>query len=1330
MPAVSKASHVSGGEVNYTSLGGNQYKVQLILYWDCASFDPGTTALMTATNTCGLATVNFTVNLDTAYEVSQVCPSSVSSTRCNGGTLPGNKKNVYSAIVTLPGACSVWTFEHTSCCRNVSNNVPSQPSYTFYATLNNLVAPDNNSPYFTSQPLPYMCVGQPVCYSPGVVELDGHTLTFSFVDAMNTNSTTPVPYGGGFSGSSPMPGITIDPTTGLISFTPTTVGNFVVSFLVVETNSSGVVIGSVIRDIQMVVVNCSNQVVACNSGGITNLVGFGATATGPNSMQICENIPFTFNISFTDPDAANILSYTSNILQVLPGATISSSGSNPITISVGWTAPPGSANTNTTFALTVADNACPVTGQQTVNYIIDVLAATNAGPDFIKCGTQAVQLNGNGPGTVFNWSVLSGPPMVVGTNFSCNPCQNPLASPNATTTYLLTCNGGSGCVITDTVTVFVVPNFSYTATQSSSNSCLQDPVQLDVTGITPAGAYTFQWSPATYLSNANIPNPTATFISAGTYTYTLTVVSPAGCTQTSTLSIVAAPAFSPVIIASNDTSFCGGGTVNLGVGFAGGSVPPTCGLSAGPGCGGASISGVVGTGTTSNTATTWPAIFGNWYTSTKHQMLFRASELNAAGILGGKIDQLDFMVTAINGISTYHQFTIRVGCTNLNALGTTWESGLHQVFNPKTVNVIVGWNTMMLDNAFEWDGISNIVVEVCSSEGPGAFGYSNYTQSSISPFTTTSFTSCLYSTTDQFDMCPDLTNWITPTTDRPNVRFHYCSMASDPTNYSYEWTPSSGVIANQFAQNTTAVPPSTMDYYITVTDINGGCSDVDTVHVDVVNINSLTVTPAGPYCVSIGTTYTLESSVPVGTGSWTGAGIIDPVLGIFDPAVAGLGTHQVIYAVNGACGTGADTMDIQITPAPDATINQVTNQCVSGSPITLSAAFPGGTWSGNGITNASTGTFDPAIAGVGYDTITYTVNIPCYSQDTMVIRVTSQLDPTITHVGPFCGTTQSILLSAVDPGGTWSGPGIVNPAAGIFDPFVAGPGQQVVYYTIAGLCGNVDTDTITVLPSPTLSISSDTTEGCEPTTVVFAGTSDQPGGTSLWSFGDPLSGINNVSNSPSPLHTYNYSGSYDITFIYANPIGCSDTLVMPAYITIHSQPVAAFSATPQPATILNPEINFIDNSTGLVDNWHWTFGFINDSSLIQHPSYTYPDTGVYAVELIVKNIHGCADTTNSYVAIDPIFTFYAPTAFSPDENGNNDVFRVYGDGIDASTFQMMIFNRWGETIYAGTKYEEGWNGAKNNTGELVGQDSYVYKITFKDHAGRKHQYIGHVTIVK
>ncbi|MCK6648999.1 MAG: hypothetical protein L6Q66_05040, partial [Bacteroidia bacterium] len=733
------ASHVSGGEVTYSYVGPNQYQVNLILYWDCGSFDPGTSQTMTATNTCGLASVNFTVNLDTAYEISQICPSSLNQTTCGTGSLPGNKKNVYSAIVTLPGACTLWTFEHTSCCRNVSTNVPTQPSYTFYATLNNVAAPTNNSPYYTSQPLPYFCVNQPVCFSPGVVELDGHTLSFSFVSAMDGNSTTPVPYAGGYSGTSPMPGIAIDPITGLISFTPTMQGNFVVSFLVTETNASGVVVGSVIRDIQMIVVNCSNQVISCNAGTLTNLTGTGATQTGPNSMQICENIPFTFQATFQDPDAGDILTISSNIAQVLPGAVITMTGTNPVTITVSWTAPPGSANTNTTFAVTVADDACPVPGQQTTNYIIDVLSAASAGPDQLKCGNQGVTLNSVGPGTVFNWSVLSGDPIVVGTNFSCNPCQNPVASPSVTTTYVLTCSGGNGCIINDTVTVNVVPDFTYNVTQSGTSSCLLQPIQLGIANLTPnTTGYTYNWSPATYLSSTTISNPVATITAPGTYNYTVSVTSPQGCVKTDNVAITVVPAVSPTITAHADTSFCGGGTANLGVSF-GNAVPAVCGLTTSGPCA-VPLPYTIGTGNLTTNA--YPTPFASFWHDGRIQILYLASELIAGGMTGGKISSAAFNIVTKGSIAPYNGFTIKMKCTPLSSLPTTFQTGLTTVYGPISSTTTVGWNTYNFPTAYEWDGISNIIVEVC-------FDNTAYDpQNDVVQKTTTAFNSTIMQYTD------------------------------------------------------------------------------------------------------------------------------------------------------------------------------------------------------------------------------------------------------------------------------------------------------------------------------------------------------------------------------------------------------------------------------------------------------------------------------------------------------------------------------------------------------------------------------------------------------
>lgn len=1321
MPKESMSSHIAGGEITYICLGANQYQIQLNLYWDCTGgFDPGSTATINLVSTCGgTATLNMTQINPGGTDISQTCPTVVSS--CSGGTFPGMNMNTYTGTVTLAPVCDTWTMSYSTCCRNSAIDNVSGTNYYIEATLNSATAPCNSSPTMDQvAPIPYVCANQPVNYSYGVTEPDGDSLYYSLVPALDA-AGVPSSYYAGYSGTAPLPGATLNGLTGLLSFTPTTIGNYVFVILVQEYDANGNLVGTVMRDIQFVVQNCTNIVPDPTTGNIT---GFGGDAvqTGPYSLEMCAGNCFNFTATFTDPNPADVLTDTSNILTALPGAILTSSGTNPLTLNVSWCAPPGVMGQNLTFSVTISDGVCPIVGQQTYVYSVNILDATTASPDPTICGTQTAQLNAYG-GSIFNWSVVSGPPMTP-ANFSCNPCDNPVASPNATTTYAVVSNLSGTCDNVDTVTVFVVPNFSYTVTQSSSNSCLQDPVQLDVVGVSPAGTYDYQWSPATNLSSDTIPNPLATFISPGSYTYTLTVTSPAGCVQSNVLSIVAAPAFSPVVEATNDTSFCGGGAVNLGVNFAGSSVPPTCGISASGGCGGTALEGTVGTGTATNTSTTWPAIFGNWYTSEKHQMLFTAAELNAAGVTGGKIDQLDFMINLINGITTYHQFTISMGCTSLNALGTTWVTGLVQVLNPSTVNVVVGWNTMVLSNAFEWDGISNIVVEVCSTEGPGAAGYSNYTNSCESPYTTTTFTSCLYSYTDAFDMCPDLTNFIQSTSNRPNVKFHYCSLTPDPSNFTYLWTPASGIIADSTSQFTTAMPTSSMDYYITVTNISGGCSDVDTVHVEVTNISTLTVTPAGPYCQSAGSD-TLEVSVPFGTGLWSGPGITDDSLGVFSPSTAGAGTHEIIYAVNGACGIASDTIDITVTPPPDPTITPVPSLCVGSAPVTLSAVIGGGTWSGNGITDGNAGTYDPSVAGAGNDTVTYTITTPCYAQDTVVIPVLLQWDATITHTGPYCTSLPAVTLTAANPGGIWSGPGITDSVNGVFDPSVSGSGTHVIYYTIPGLCGAQDTDTIIVLASPIITVLPSVTEGCEPTTVSFTSTTTQPGGTCLWDFGDE-SGVANVCD---PTYTYTAVGLYTVTLIYTTPLGCSDT-VNDVVITIHSQPEAAYTAGPQPTTVLQPEINFTDISTGVVDQWHWTFGYANDSSIIQNPTYVYPDSGTYGIELIVTNIYGCADTTTGFVTIDQILVFYAPNSFSPNDNGNNDVFRVYGDGIEKSTFEMTIFNRWGERVFRSVDYEEGWNGARNNTGELVQEDVYVWTVKFKDYLGKKREYIGHVTIVK
>ncbi len=142
----------------------------------------------------------------------------------------------------------------------------------------------------------------------------------------------------------------------------------------------------------------------------------------------------------------------------------------------------------------------------------------------------------------------------------------------------------------------------------------------------------------------------------------------------------------------------------------------------------------------------------------------------------------------------------------------------------------------------------------------------------------------------------------------------------------------------------------------------------------------------------------------------------------------------------------------------DANICPAGPYCTTDAPVTLTAVTAGGTWSGTGITNATTGTFDPSVAGTGTFTIVYTIG--CGS-DSITITVTC-CGAKINPAGPFCITDAPVTLTAAASGGTWSGSGITNASTGTFDPSVAGAGTHTIVYTISG-CGS---DSVSIIVNP------------------------------------------------------------------------------------------------------------------------------------------------------------------------------------------------------------------------------------------------------------------------
>jgi hypothetical protein len=140
----------------------------------------------------------------------------------------------------------------------------------------------------------------------------------------------------------------------------------------------------------------------------------------------------------------------------------------------------------------------------------------------------------------------------------------------------------------------------------------------------------------------------------------------------------------------------------------------------------------VGNGTIVNDGFTYPAPYGNYYWGARHQFLVTAAELQAAGASSGDINSVGFDVVTPAG-TPLNDFEIKIGTTAVADL-TAWETGLTSVFYAATYTESAGVNIHNFSTPFNWDGVSNLIIETC-------FNNFNYTTNAIVNQTATAFNS-------------------------------------------------------------------------------------------------------------------------------------------------------------------------------------------------------------------------------------------------------------------------------------------------------------------------------------------------------------------------------------------------------------------------------------------------------------------------------------------------------------------------------------------------------------------------------------------------------------
>jgi gliding motility-associated-like protein len=278
------ATHIVGGEITYKCLGGNTYQVRLDLYVDCINGEP--TAIQ-QDNPAYIGIFDagggsFKIVDSIQKEPNDVLvPPNFSNSCVNNPPQTCLRKVTFIKKYVLPANSKGYRIVYIRCCRNATiSNIAnsSELGATYFCNIPPIAeSACNNSAFFKNYPPQIICINNPLVYDHSATDPDGDSLSYEFCNsyaggAPNNpkpfpNTLMPVPitnYVSPFSSANPMGGnpvIKINPTTGIISGTPTAMGRYVVTVCCNEWRN-GVLINTVKREFQFVVTNCTKAVVA------------------------------------------------------------------------------------------------------------------------------------------------------------------------------------------------------------------------------------------------------------------------------------------------------------------------------------------------------------------------------------------------------------------------------------------------------------------------------------------------------------------------------------------------------------------------------------------------------------------------------------------------------------------------------------------------------------------------------------------------------------------------------------------------------------------------------------------------------------------------------------------------------------------------------------------------------------------------------------------------------------------------------------------------------------------------------------------------------------
>lgn len=510
---------------------------------------------------------------------------------------------------------------------------------------------------------------------------------------------------------------------------------------------------------------------------------------------------------------------------------------------------------------------------------------------------------------------------------------------------------------------------------------------------------------------------------------------------------------------------------------------------------------------------------------------------------------------------------------------------------------------------------------------------------------------------------------------------------------TYSWANSSGL--NTTSGNVVIANPSSNSIY-TVTGTSQGCANTATTSVSVTAIPTIAVT-SGSVCNGSSVTLTASGA---NTYSWSNSSGLNTTIG---NVVIANPSSTTVYTVTGTTSGCAGTNTTLVTVVPSPSVNSVITQSATcglsngAATINVNPSATSFTWS-SGVTSTTN-------SASGLNAGTYTVQLSNGTCNTStVISILSGTAPIIAVTGNsmVCiGNSATLTATGAanytwNPGSTTSSSVIVTPTASISYTLLGGSGN----------CTNTAVYTLNVTNIPTVTATSGSV--CNGSSITLSAL----GATSYtWNEGTTNSSLIVTPTSDITYTVIGETANCTNSAIASVSVVNSPTISLPNQITI----------TPGSSTQLNL------NTDATTYQWSPPQGLscTNCDMPIASPQ-------VNTQYCVLTSIDGCTATAciqvNVEIDCNKNYDYSTPTAFTPNNDGNNDSYCLKGWDNCIKNFYIAIFNRWGEKVYDSSDPTFCWDGTF--LGAKLDPAVFAFYIKAETTDGKSINKKGNITLIR